>query len=129
MQEFKNISIFNDDLEIIDVLQDLPPSEEFENMNILRFIQEKTIDNNFGWKYRFNNKVYTIYKFDKKFFGSNDAGLIMTMSDDKHAASQVYVWENFRESGMQISSKIFDMFDQYLSGFHFVQKFYSNTKK
>jgi hypothetical protein len=123
MIKVKNLEIYIDDNEIIDVLKDLPKMEDFDNLNILSFIQNRTVDADFGTVIGIKNRLYTVYKFDKKHFGPKDAGLLLTVSDEKYAAEHIEYWSINKNSGMKFSDKIFDTLMVMLSDISIISKF------
>ena len=128
MEIFGNVEIYNDDEEIIEILYKLPKIEECENMNVLEFMQEKTIKSDFGTVILFKEFVYTIYKFDIHLIKEEDAGLLLTKSKRKYVLEQLQIWRTFRETGMSFSDKIFDVFENTLTGSHFIENyFYKNS--
>ena len=128
MKKFGNVNIYIDDEEIIDVLKDLPPSEEFDNMNILKFMQEKTKKSDFGGVIFYNKIAYTIYKFDKELIAPEDAGLLMTSSDTKYAIEQLNIWNNFKSTGMSFSEKVFSYISSGLISGKAANIFYDGNK-
>ena len=102
-----NIEVYNDDEEIIEILQKTPELAEYDNMNILRFMETKTVGADFGTVIFDNSEVYIIYKFDNKHHNSDDAGLIMTKSNEQFSDEQIFMWQNFKKTGMKLSLKIF----------------------
>ncbi len=107
MENIGNVNVYIDDEEIIDVLKDLPPIESLDNMNILKFMQEKTKKSDFGGVIFSQKTAYTIYKFDKDLIAPKEAGLIMTSSDVKYSIEQLEIWNSFKSTGMSFSEKIF----------------------
>lgn len=128
MDEIGNIKVYSDDEEIIDILNEFPPFKEFDNMNILKYMQEKTKKSDFGGVISLNDIIYTIYKFDKDLIGPEDAGLLMTSSNSKFALEQLDIWINFRNVGMSFSEKIFEIISGGLAARKAVQMFYSNKE-
>jgi len=128
MEKIGNVFVFSDDEEIIETLVKLPPSEEFDNMNILRFMQERTKKSDFGGVVFFDNIIYTIYKFDKYLIKPEEAGLLMTTSNSKFAMEQLDIWVKFKNAGMSFSEKIFDIISNGLISGKAVQIFYNNAK-
>ena len=113
MQKIGNVSLYLDDLEIVDILSEVPSPEGLSNKSILKFIEEDTIDNDFGTICFHSDLIYTIYKFDKKFHPVEDAGLIMTVSNKIYSLEQLHIWKGFKSKGTDFSAKIFEMIENY----------------
>lgn len=124
MEKLGNIELYTDDEEIIDILSELPRMEEYDNLNIFEFIERKTEKSDFGTVISFNEKVYSLYKFDKHLIAEEDAGLIMTISSPDFAIEQLNVWKLFKEQGMSLSNKIFTIMSDTLIAQQAVNKFF-----
>lgn len=107
MTKIDNILFFDDDNEIVEELINLPKIEEYDNMNILEFMQRRTTGANFGTVILVNEQVYVLYKFDKEHFNESDAGLLLSTSDKKYASEHINLWNSLKHGGMQFSDKIF----------------------
>lgn len=128
MEKIGNIEIYNDDEEIIEILQKLPEMEECDNMNILKYIQEKTQNADFGSVVKYENQVYSVYKFDKSRYKPEDAGLLMIKSNVKYVLDQRMAWEKFFEVGMMRSEKIYQMICDSLLSMDIVNIFHGKAK-
>lgn len=129
MEIYGNVEVYIDDEEIIDILHKLPEMEECGNMKVLKFIQDKTVNADFGTVIFFENRVHTVYKFDKNLVKEeDDAGLILTISNKEDTLEQLEIWKTFRNAGMSFSDKIFTIFDNYLSANHFVENYFLNKR-
>ncbi|MBU1373840.1 MAG: hypothetical protein KJ712_06410 [Bacteroidetes bacterium] len=128
MQKIGNVSLYLDDLEIVDILSEVPSPEGLSNKSILKFIEEDTIDNDFGTICFHSDLIYTIYKFDKKFHPVEDAGLIMTVSNKIYSLEQLHIWKGFKSKGTDFSAKIFEMIENYLTGAYYVGALNTKTK-
>ncbi len=125
MEKVGNINVYFDDEEIIEILKELPSFKDFDNMNILKYMQERTIKSDFGAVMGFNNIIYTIYKFNQDLIATEDAGLIMTSSNSKYVIEQLNMWNHFRNVGMSFSEKIFEVMINGLISSKADQMFYS----
>ena len=128
MQKIGNVSLYLDDLEIVDILSEVPSPEGLSNKSILKFIEEDTIDNDFGTICFHSDLIYTIYKFDKKLHPVEDAGLIMTVSNKIYSLEQLHIWKGFKSKGTDFSAKIFEMIENYLTGAYYVGALNTKTK-
>ena len=129
MEIYGNVEVYIDDEEIIEILHKLPEMEECGNESVLKFIQEKTENADFGTVIFFEDKVYTVYKFDKHLVkNEDDAGLILTISKKENTLEQLEIWKAFKNAGMSFSDKIFSIFDNYLSANHFVENYFFNKR-
>ena len=128
MKKKGNIEVYGDDEEIIEVLSKLPPMKEFDNMNILRYMQDRTEKSDFGTVVYRDGTIYTVYKFDKHLIKAEDAGLLMTISLEKNILEHIEIWKTFKESGMSFSNKIFDGLTAELIGIYSAYNLYRRSK-
>lgn len=109
MKQIGNIITYTDDIEIVEVLQKIPPLEELGYKTVLQHLEENTIGRDFGGIIPFNGDIYTIYKF-----GStnpklkDDVGLTMTVSKTKYAKEQLGFWYQMSQNGVTFRPKVFD---------------------
>ena len=120
-----NIEVYDNDEEIIEILQKTPVLPEYNNMNILRFMETKTIGADFGTVIFSNSEVYTIYKFDNKHHKPNDAGLLMTKSSERYTNEQLVVWQSFKNAGMIFGLEIYQLIENQLIANFAVQQMYN----
>jgi hypothetical protein len=123
-----NIEVYNDDEEIIEILQKTPELAEYDNMNILRFMETKTVGADFGTVIFDNSEVYTIYKFDNKHHKPDDAGLLMTKSNEKFTNEQMAVWQQFKKDGMIFDPQIYQLIENHLLANFAIQQIYSRLE-
>jgi hypothetical protein len=122
-----NIDVYNDDEEIIEILQKTPALAEYDNMNILRFMETKTVGADFGTVILDNSVVYTVYKFDNKHHKPDDAGLLMTKSNEKFTNEQLAIWQKFKYDGMVFGPKIYQLIENFLIANFSIQQAFNRT--
>ena len=123
-----NIEVYDNDEEIIEILQKTPVLAEYDNMNILRFMETKTVGADFGTVIFSNSEVYTIYKFDNKHHKPDDAGLLMTKSNEKFTNEQMAVWQQFKKDGMIFGPQIYQLIENHLLANFAIQQIYSRLE-
>lgn len=129
MTKIENVEVYDNDEEIVEILLRLPKMKEYDNKNILEFMGTNTKKLDFWTIFFEKNMVYVIYKLDKHLYKPGDAGLIMTISHKDFVLEQLNIWKNFKEAGMDLSDKILQMFDNFLTASFAVQIVYRDTNK
>ena len=124
MTKIDNILFFDDDNEIVEELIKLPIIEQYDNMNILEFMQRRTAGANFGTVILVNEQVYVLYKFDKDHFDESDAGLLLSTSDKKYASEHIDLWRSLEQGGMKFSDKIFPTLINMLTDISITNRFF-----
>jgi hypothetical protein len=129
MTKIENVEVYDNDEEIVEILLRLPKMKEYDNKNILEFMGTNTEKLDFGTIFFEKDMVYVIYKLDKHLYKLGDAGLIMTISHKDFVLEQLNIWKKFKETGMDLSDKILQMFDNFLTASFAVQIVYRDTEK
>lgn len=114
MEKVRNVEVYNNDDEIIDILSKLPPIEECGYMNLLQFMQDQTENSDFGTVIIIDGIVYAVYKFNKQFHLPETARYFMTISQEKYTLEQHNIWSVHRKLGLSLSNKIYDVINEKL---------------
>ncbi len=117
MQIYDEPVIYDDDEKIVEIISKFPQFEQLDNMSLLKYIEQKTENSDFGTVLVFEDMVYSIYKFDKHLLEKEeDAGLIMIQSRKADAHKQINIWVHFKGLGMSFGESIFQNIVANLSG-------------
>lgn len=105
---YEEVTILNNDLEIFDLISDIPALSVLGNKSPLYYLLKNEGTDLFT-TFNFNGSRYTLIAF-KSYNNQEDNGLFMLLSDEAFIAHHPVILKKFKDMGVKISQKFIDSF-------------------
>lgn len=108
MDIFENMGTkaYTNDMDVIQILRNIPPIKELSNKSILKFLEENTAKKDLLLSFGHNGDIYTVLKFDVA--RHEDSGLVLLVSPETNVDGQIAFLDLCKGKGGAIDDKSLD---------------------